>query len=236
MAKTLKRRRNELRPVRITSDYIRSAPGSILFEMGGTKVICTATIEDSVPPFMRGSGRGWITAEYGMLPRSSPQRIARESAKGRVKGRTHEIQRLIGRSLRTAVDLGKIGERTIIVDCDVLEADGGTRTASINGGFMAVAGALRRLGLEKEALRGFVAAVSVGIVGGRIVLDLDYALDSTADVDMNVVMNDAGRYIEVQGTAEGETFSEEQLDSMLSVARTGIRRLIRMQKKGLGWA
>jgi len=203
--------------------------------MGRTRVLCTATIEDSVPSFLKGSGRGWITAEYGMLPRSSPQRIARESVKGRVKGRTQEIQRLIGRSIRAGVDLEKIGERTITVDCDVLEADGGTRTASINGGFMAVASALRRLGLASEALDSFVAAVSVGIVGGRTALDLDYVEDSSAEVDMNIVMNGRGELIEIQGTAEDGTFTEEDLGRMLKSARRGISRIIKEQKAGLRW-
>jgi ribonuclease PH len=229
------RKYNELRPVKIRKRFISSAENSILFEMGRTRVLCAATVEDTVPPFLRGKGTGWITAEYGMLPRSSKQRVPRESVRGRIKGRTHEIQRLIGRSIRAAVDLEKLGERTIVVDCDVIEADGGTRTAAINGGFMAVASALRGAGLAKEALRGFVAAVSVGVVDGKVALDLDYEEDSTAEVDMNIVMNDRLEYIEVQGTAEGETFSEEQLGRMLSAARSGIRKLIGLQKKGLRW-
>lgn len=202
-----KRNRNQLRPIKATLNYIKSAPGSVLIEMGRTRVICTATIENSVPPFLRGKQKGWITAEYSMLPRSSPSRIPRESARGRIKGRTHEIQRLIGRSLRAVVDLEKIGERTITIDCDVIEADGGTRCASINGGLIAMAGALGRLKLEGPVLKGFVGAVSVGIIKGKPVLDLDYELDSTADVDMNIVMNDNDEYIEVQGTAEGDAFS-----------------------------
>ncbi|HER43336.1 MAG TPA: ribonuclease PH [Candidatus Eisenbacteria bacterium] len=229
------RKSGELRPVTIRRGFISSAEDSVLFGMGRTRVLCTATIEDSVPSFLKGSGRGWITAEYGMLPRSSPQRIARESVKGRVKGRTQEIQRLIGRSIRAGVDLEKIGERTITVDCDVLEADGGTRTASINGGFMAVASALRRLGLASEALDSFVAAVSVGIVGGRTALDLDYVEDSSAEVDMNIVMNGRGELIEIQGTAEDGTFTEEDLGRMLKSARRGISRIIKEQKAGLRW-
>ena len=230
------KKRNELRPLKATLNYIKGAPGSVLFEMGDTRVICVATVENNVPPFLRGSGKGWITAEYGMLPRSSPSRIPRESVRGRVKGRTHEIQRLIGRSLRAAVDLEKLGERTIIIDCDVLEADGGTRTASINGGYIVMADALRRLELDKVALKGHVAAVSVGIVNGRVILDFDYELDSMADVDMNVVMNDKGQYIEIQGTAEGDVFSDEQLEKMLALARTGIKRVIRYQKKVMKWS
>ena len=230
------KKRNELRPLKATLNYIKGAPGSVLFEMGDTRVICVATVENNVPPFLRGSGKGWITAEYGMLPRSSPSRIPRESVRGRVKGRTHEIQRLIGRSLRAAVDLEKLGERTIIIDCDVLEADGGTRTASINGGYIVMADALRRLELDKVALKGHVAAVSVGLVDGRVILDFDYELDSMADVDMNVVMNDKGQYIEIQGTAEGDVFSDEQLEKMLALARTGIKRVIRYQKKVMKWS
>jgi ribonuclease PH len=214
-----------------TKDFIKGAPGSVMMQMGSTRVVCTATIEDTVPHFLRGSGRGWITAEYGMLPRSSPSRIPRESMRGKVKGRTQEIQRLIGRSLRAAVDLEALGERTIILDCDVIEADGGTRTASINGAFIALAEGLRRKGLAEAALKGFVAAVSVGIVEGRTVLDLDYEMDSSADVDMNVVMNDKGEYIEVQGTAEGDAFSQAQLDSMLRSAARGIKKIIREQKR-----
>jgi ribonuclease PH len=229
------RRSNELRPVKIVRNYIKSAEGSALIEMGRTRVVCTATIDESVPPFLRGRGKGWITAEYGMLPRSSSNRIPRESIRGRVKGRTHEIQRLIGRTMRSAVDLGKIGERTIIIDCDVIEADGGTRTASINGGFVALVDALQSLKLEKTALQSFVAAVSVGMVGGKVLLDIDYSEDSRADVDMNVVMNDHGEYIEVQGTAEESTFSGEELASMLKMAGAGIKRLIKEQKKTLRW-
>jgi len=235
MATKAKRKSTQLREITIRRGYITSAPGSVLFSMGNTRVICTATIEDGVPHFLRGKGKGWITAEYGMLPRSSPQRIQRESARGRVNGRTQEIQRLIGRSLRSVVDMEALGERTITVDCDVLEADGGTRTASINGGFMALAGALRAQKLDRTVLKGVVAAVSVGISKGRVVLDLDYESDSTADVDMNVVMDDSGRFIEIQGTAEKEPFDRGQLDRMLAAASAGIRTIMETQKKGLRW-
>ena len=234
MAAMAKRKSTQLRKITIKRGYITSAPGSVLFSMGDTRVVCTATIEDGVPHFLRGKGKGWITAEYGMLPRSSPQRIQRDAARGRVNGRTQEIQRLIGRSLRSVVDMEALGERTVTVDCDVLEADGGTRTASINGGFMALAGALRAQKLD-GALKGIVAAVSVGISKGRVVLDLDYEADSTADVDMNVVMDDSGRFIEIQGTAEKEAFDRAQLDRMLAAASSGIRAIMETQKKGLRW-
>ncbi len=235
MARHDGRKRNELRPVKINRHYIKGAEGSVLIETGRTRVICTATVDESVPPFLRGAGKGWITAEYGMLPRSSPRRIPRESIRGRVKGRTHEIQRLIGRSLRAAVDLEGIGERTIVIDCDVIEADGGTRTAAITGGFVALVDALKGLGLEKS-VRSFLAAASVGVIGGKIMIDLDYSEDSTAEVDMNVVMNDRGEYVEVQGTAENGFFSDEDLARMLKSAGLGIKRLIREQKKVLRWA
>ena len=229
------RKSGELRQIKIKRKFISSAEDSVLFEMGRTRVLCAATVEETVPPFLRGTGRGWITAEYSMLPRSSPRRIPRESIRGKVKGRTQEIQRLIGRSIRAGVDLEKIGERTIIVDCDVLEADGGTRTASVNGGFMAVASALRRLRIAADTLDSFVAAVSVGIVGGKVILDLDYEEDSTAAVDMNIVMNGRGELIEIQGTAEDGTFTEDDLIRMLRIARTGIRGIMKEQKKGLHW-
>jgi len=210
------RKSGELRPIKIMRKFISSAEDSVLFEMGRTRVLCTATVEDNVPAFLRGTGKGWITAEYSMLPRSSPRRIPRESMRGKVKGRTQEIQRLIGRSIRAGVDLEKIGERTIIIDCDVLEADGGTRTASVNGGFMVIASALRRLGIASDAIDSFVAAVSVGIVGGKVALDLDYVEDSSAEVDMNIVMNERGELIEIQGTAEDGTFTEEDLGRWLA--------------------
>jgi ribonuclease PH len=221
--------------LRIRRRYIKSAEGSVLIEMGATRVVCTATVEDSVPPFIRGTGKGWITAEYGMLPRSTPTRIPRESVRGRIKGRTHEIQRLIGRALRTAVNLESLGERTVIVDCDVIEADGGTRTAAVNGAFVALVDALRKVDPKLRSFEAFVAAVSVGIVSGKILLDLDYSEDSIAEVDMNVIMNDQGQYIEVQGTAEGQTFSEEQLGRMLRTAGRGIRRIIKEQKRVMRW-
>jgi ribonuclease PH len=227
------RKSNELRPVKISRRYIKNAEGSVLIEMGLTRVVCAATVEESVPPFLRGTGKGWITAEYGMLPRSSANRIPRESMRGRVKGRTHEIQRMIGRALRAVVDLEAIGERTVIIDCDVIEADGGTRTASITGGFVALADALRSLKLDKAALQGFVAAVSVGIVGDSVLLDLDYSEDSAAEVDMNIVMNDSGQYIEIQGTAEGRVFGDGDLGHMKRYARTGINRLIASQRRVL---
>ena len=229
------RKSGELRKIKIKRKFISSADDSVLFEMGHTRVLCTATVEEGVPPFLRGTGKGWITAEYSMLPRSSPRRIPRESIRGKVKGRTQEIQRLIGRSIRAGVDLEKIGERTIIVDCDVLEADGGTRTASVSGGFMVVASSLRRLGIASDALDSFVAAVSVGIVGGKVALDLDYKEDSAAAVDMNIVMNDRGELIEIQGTAEDGTFTEEDLTRMLRAARRGIGGIVEEQKKGLRW-
>jgi ribonuclease PH len=235
MARWGGRRSNELRPVRIRRRYIKNAEGSVLVEMGLTRVICSATVEQSVPPFLRGSGTGWITAEYGMLPRSSSKRIPRESVRGRVKGRTHEIQRLIGRALRASVDLRALGERTIVVDCDVIEADGGTRTASINGGFVAVVDALRSIKLASKAVLSFVAAVSVGVVKGRVYVDLDYYEDSRAEVDMNIVMNEEGQYIEIQGTAEGGSFGEEELSLMLKNAKRCIKKLVKEQKKVLRW-
>ncbi len=236
MARHDGRRSNELRPVVMTRRYIKNAEGSVLIEMGTTRIVCTATVEDTVPHFLRGTGRGWITAEYGMIPRSSASRIPRESIRGRVKGRTHEIQRMIGRALRAVADLEELGERTVIIDCDVIEADGGTRTASITGGFVALADALKASGLDDRVLRGFVAAVSVGLVKGKTLLDLDYSEDSTAEVDMNFVMDDESRYIEIQGTAEGRVFGEDDLERMKKLAKTGIKRLIAMQKKALSGA
>jgi ribonuclease PH len=233
MARRDGRKSNQLRPVKITRKFIKSAEGSVLIEMGRTRVICTASIDDTIPPFLRGQGRGWITAEYGMLPRSSQSRIPRESIRGKVKGRTHEIQRMIGRALRAVVDLEAIGERTIIVDCDVIEADGGTRTASITGGFIALYDALRLMALEEAALKGSVAAVSVGIVDQRVLLDLDYSEDSRAEVDMNFVMDSGGQYIEIQGTAEGRVFGEKELDRMKRYAKAGVKRLISEQKRSL---
>ncbi len=225
----------DLRPVRVTRDYLRHAEGSVLVEVGDTRVICAASVEDRVPPFLRGAGQGWVTAEYGMLPRATSTRTGREA--GRSGGRTHEIQRLVGRSLRAVVALDKLGERTITVDCDVLQADGGTRTAAITGGFLALADAVRRLReagrLAGEPLRDCVAATSVGLVGGVPVLDLDYVEDSTAEVDMNVVMTGADRFVEVQGTAERTAFDLGQLDELLRLARGGIARLLALQRRGL---
>ena len=233
MARQDGRKSNELRPIKMTRGFLETAEGAVLIEMGRTRVICTASVDDTVPSFLRGQGKGWITAEYGMLPRSSSSRIPRESTKGKVKGRTHEIQRMIGRALRAVVDLEAIGERTIIIDCDVIEADGGTRTASITGGFVALFDALRLMRLDEPALRGSVAAVSVGIVDGKVLLDLDYSEDSRADVDMNFVIDNNGQYIEIQGTAEGRVFGEQELDRMKRYAKAGIKRLISEQKRTL---
>jgi len=224
---------DQLREVKITLDFIKHAEGSCLIEFGDTKVICTASIEEKVPPFLKGTGQGWITAEYSMLPRATAQRTVREAAKGKLTGRTQEIQRLIGRSLRSAVDLTQLGELTVWIDCDVIQADGGTRTASITGAFVALYRALESI--EKlSAVKNFVAAVSVGIVNGELLLDLNYEEDSMAEVDMNVVMNDSGLLVEVQGTAEGEPFSREELNRMLDLGEKGIRELISIQKQALG--
>ena len=231
---------HQLRRVKLTRGVMKFADASCLIEWGQTHVICTATVEEKVPPFLRNSGTGWVTGEYGMLPRSSPQRIERESLKGRVGGRTQEIQRLIGRSLRTVVDLPALGERTIIIDCDVLQADGGTRCASITGGFVVLADALRLLRAKKllltVPLRDFVAACSVGMVRGTPALDLNYAEDSGADVDMNVVMTGRGGFIELQGTAERSPFGHAGLQRMLSLAGQGVRQLVALQRTALGAA
>ena len=232
------RHAGELRDVTIRRGYLKNAEGSALIEMGGTRVLCAATVEERVPPWLRNTGRGWITAEYSMLPRSSHERIQREVNRGHVGGRTHEIQRLIGRSLRAGANLEALGERQILIDCDVIEADGGTRTASITGAFIALADAVRWLGkrvkLPGSPLRDFIGAVSVGIVNGVPSLDLCYAEDSKAQVDMNLVMTGAGRLVEIQGTAEGEAFSERELAQLLSLGKAGIKRLIAQQKKTLG--
>ncbi len=232
------RAQDALRAGKITRNYIRHAEGSCLFEMGETRVICTASVEDSVPPWLRNSGQGWVTAEYAMLPRSAGQRIVRESARGRIGGRTHEIQRLIGRSMRAVVDRKVLGEQSIVLDCDVIQADGGTRTAAISGAFIALADALawmHRGGLiPRIPLADFVAAVSVGIVDGEPMLDLCYDEDSRADVDMNVVMTGDMRLIEVQGTAEGEPFSRTELDGLLALAEKGIGELVAMQRELIG--
>ncbi len=231
------RKAGELRPVKISTDFIRHADGSVLIEVGDTRVICTATVEEQVPPFLRDTNRGWVTAEYAMLPGSSTTRIQRESARGRVGGRTHEIQRLIGRSLRAVTNLELVGPRTIWLDCDVIEADGGTRTASITGAYIALALAVRRLRAKKslaaDPLTGSVAAVSVGMVGGRPLLDLRYDEDSRADVDMNFVMTGKGQFIEVQGTAEGQPFSKAQLVHLSDLAHRGIKQLTKLQRQAL---
>ena len=231
------RQPDQLRSIRITRHYTKHAEGSVLIECGDTWVICTASVEEKVPPHKKGSGEGWVTAEYGMLPRSTGSRMQREAAKGKQSGRTQEIQRLIGRSLRTVVDLKKLGERTIQVDCDVIQADGGTRTASVTGAFVALHDAVSGLlgkGLIKESpLKDFVAAVSVGICGGTPVLDLDYDEDSSCDTDMNVVMMGNSHFVEVQGTAEGHPFSRAEMDELLELARGGIVQLIGMQRAAL---
>jgi len=231
------RRADQLRDIAITRNFTRHAEGSVLVAFGDTRVICTATVEKGVPAFMRGEGRGWVTAEYGMLPRSTGTRMAREASRGKQGGRTVEIQRLIGRSLRAALDLDRLGENTITVDCDVIQADGGTRTAAITGACVALADAVAFLKAEKlvrdDPLVQLVASVSVGIYRGVPVLDLDYPEDSAADTDMNVVMGEAGGFIEVQGTAERETFSREELGGLLDLASRGIRLLIERQKKAL---
>lgn len=235
--RALNRAFDELRPVTITKGFLKFAEGSVLIESGDTRVICSATFEDKVPQFLLGTGRGWITAEYSMLPRSSKKRIPRESVAGRIGGRTHEIQRLIGRSLRAVFDTSLLGERTITVDCDVVQADGGTRTASVTGAFVAVADTisfLRREGIiNANPVSDSVAAVSVGIVDGTPCLDLTYAEDSRAEVDMNVVMTGSGKYVEVQGTAELATFSRRELDGMLELAAKGIRELTLIQQQAL---
>lgn len=231
------RQPNELRNITITRNYTKHAEGSVLVEFGDTKVLCTASVEERIPQFLRGTGEGWVTAEYGMLPRSTGTRMQRESAKGKQGGRTMEIQRLIGRSLRAAIDLKSLGERSITIDCDVLQADGGTRTASITGAFVALHDAIDFLiankKIKKNPLHGQVASVSVGIYKGIPVLDLDYAEDSSAETDMNVVMNDAGAYIELQGTAEGHAFRADELQSMLDLASHGIDQLMSKQREAL---
>ena len=226
---------NQLRKVSIKRNYLKFAPGSCLIEMGDTRVICSASLEEKVPPFLKGTGKGWVSAEYGMLPASCTERIQRESHRGRVGGRTHEIQRLIGRSLRAVCDLTKLGERAIWIDCDVLQGDGGTRTAIITGSFIALADALGKLRKEgrisENPLTDYVAAVSVGMVSGKPVLDLCYQEDSKADVDMNLVMTGTDRLIEIQGTAEHAPFSKNELDRLLTLGKKGISELIQIQKR-----
>ena len=232
------RTNNQLRPVKITPGFLVTAEGSVLIEVGHTKVICTASLEDTVPQFLRGAGKGWVTAEYSMLPRATSTRTAREVNRGRVSGRTSEIQRLIGRSLRAVTDLAKLGERSIFVDCDVIQADGGTRTASITGGWLALALALKQMmdygTLKKMPLTDYVAATSVGIIDNTRMLDLAYEEDSRAEVDMNVVMTGAGKFIEVQGTAEALPFGRDALDALLDLAQKGIGDLIALQKHAVG--
>jgi len=229
---------DELRQIRITKDFLKTAEGSVLIEAGDTRIICTASIEEKVPPFLKDTGKGWITAEYSMLPRSTSTRTVRESTSGRIGGRTHEIQRLIGRAMRAVVDLDLLGERTIWLDCDVIQADGGTRTLSITGAFVALKSAIRyaleHKIIEQDPIREYVAAISVGIVEGEPRLDLTYLEDSTAEVDMNIVMTDSGRFIEIQGTAETTPFDMERLEVMLELARSGIRQIISIQKQVLG--
>ena len=231
------RQPDQLRKIALTCHFTKHAEGSVLVEFGDTKVICTASVEDRVPPFLKGKGSGWITAEYGMLPRATHERSGREASKGKQGGRTMEIQRLIGRSLRAAMDLSALGERTVTIDCDVIQADGGTRTASITGGYVALVLAMRRLMKMKKVktnpIHGQIASVSVGIYQGIPVLDLDYREDCEAETDMNVVMNDAGAYVEVQGTAEGHAFRRQELDAMLDLAGKGIQDLLLCQLEAL---
>ncbi len=237
MARAAGRGVRELRPVRFERNFTRHAEGSVLVEMGETRVLCTASVEEKVPSFLKGRGSGWVTAEYGMLPRATHTRGAREAAAGKQSGRTQEIQRLIGRSLRAVTDMAALGERQVTIDCDVLQADGGTRCASITGAMVALADAvagLRARGLVTgNPLRDFVAAVSVGIVGGEAMLDLDYSEDSACGTDMNVVMTGAGHFVEVQGTAEGEPFTREQMSRLLDLATAGVARLIELQREAL---
>ena len=223
-----------MRPVKIQTDYLLTAEGSALIEVGNTRVLCAASIEETVPPFLRGSGKGWVTAEYSMLPRATATRTAREISKGRASGRTMEIQRLIGRSLRSVIDMDALGERSIILDCDVLQADGGTRTAAITGAYIALSAAIRQLvkfgALKKSPIRDFVAATSVGLIRGTPMLDLCYEEDSQADVDMNVVMTGSGQFVELQATAEKTAFDDAQMSEMLALARRGIAELVTIQK------
>jgi ribonuclease PH len=238
MIRTDGRTAGQLRPTRLTSGFTMHAEGSILIEAGRTKVICTASVEDRVPPFLRNTGKGWVTAEYGMLPRATTTRMQREASAGKVGGRTQEIQRLIGRSLRSVTRLNELGERTIWVDCDVIQADGGTRTASITGGFVALVLALQRLKelayIKTVPIQDHVAAISVGVVDGAPLLDLAYDEDSRAEVDMNIVKTGDGRFIEVQGTAEGPPFERKALDDLMALADAGIRELVELQKSVVG--
>lgn len=232
------RKRTELRAIKLTRGYLKNPEGCVLVELGETKVICAVTIEDKVPPFLKGKNKGWITAEYGMLPRSTTERMTRESTRGRLGGRTHEIQRLIGRSLRAVVELEALGERTIWVDCDVIQADGGTRTASITGSFVAMVDAFsfaKKKGLiDRIPVKDYLAAVSVGKIGGEVMLDLAYEEDASAEVDMNIVMTGSGNFVEIQGTAELSSFTKEELDEFLLLAQKGTKSLIKMEKEVLG--
>ena len=232
------RRPDQLRPITIERGVNKHAEGSALIRCGDTHVLCTASVDEKLPPFLRGKNQGWVTAEYGMLPRATHERTVREAARGKQQGRTVEIQRLIGRSLRAAVDLTALGERAITIDCDVLQADGGTRTAAISGGFVALADAIRTLiqrgKLKQNPLHGQIAAVSVGIYRGTPLLDLEYSEDSEAETDMNIVMNDGGGFIEVQGTAEGHAFRPEEMQAMMQLAQQGIRDIMTIQKQALG--
>ena len=237
MSRVNGRSSNQLRDVKCTKNYTAHPHGSVLFQMGGTKVLCTASVENKVPPFLRDKNQGWITAEYSMLPSSTHTRTPREASRGKQSGRTQEIQRLIGRSLRSIVDLEKLGERTVWIDCDVIQADGGTRCASITGGFIALILAITKLKKDKlikeTPVRDYVAAISVGMVGGKNYLDLDYSEDSEADVDMNIVKTGSGGFVEIQGTAERKSFSDKQMKTMLTLADKGIKQLIAIQKKAL---
>jgi ribonuclease PH len=229
------RKPDQMRPVKVTTDYLLTAEGSALIEVGNTRVLCAASIEESVPGFLRGAGKGWVTAEYSMLPRATATRTPREVSKGRASGRTMEIQRLIGRSLRSVVDLAVLGERSILLDCDVLQADGGTRTAAITGAYIAMSAAVRQLvkfgALKKSPIRDFVAATSVGVVSGVGMLDLCYQEDSQAEVDMNVVMTGSGKFVELQATAEKTAFNDEQLAGLVALARRGIEELVAVQRR-----
>lgn len=235
--RTDKRRPDEMRPVEIVTGYLATAEGSALIKAGNTQVLCAASVEETVPPFLRNTGKGWVTAEYAMLPRSTSKRTPREVTKGRPSGRTHEIQRLVGRSLRSVMDMAALGERTVILDCDVLQADGGTRTAAITGAFVALALALRQLvvfrAIKGMPVRDYVAATSVGLVGGVPMLDLAYDEDSRADVDMNVVMTGSGKFIEVQATAEHAPFDDSQMSALIELARAGIAHLVELQKRAV---
>ena len=229
---------NQIRAIKVTKNYIIHPHGSVLFQMGGTRVLCSASIDNKVPSFLRGKGQGWVTAEYSMLPSSTNTRTTREASKGKLSGRTQEIQRLIGRSLRSIVDLERLGERTVWIDCDVIQADGGTRCASITGAFIALMLAMKKLKkngiIETIPIRDYVAAVSVGVVNGKNLLDLDYSEDSGADVDLNIIKTGSGGFVEIQGTAEREPFTDKQMNKMLTLANKGISQLIAIQKKMIG--